>query len=98
MTEPYRPARAASRPSAAPRLCDAHGMAGRTILFAAFSLGVAVAALLPLGCSPKVRDFGAGGGGMGEPCTPGDKMACYDGPEPTKDIGLCKSGMKTCQP
>ena len=29
-------------------------------------------------------------------CKPGDQKACYDGPDGTEGVGLCKSGMKTC--
>jgi len=29
-------------------------------------------------------------------CTPGEQVACYTGPEGTKDVGICKSGLQTC--
>ncbi|HEY0138019.1 MAG TPA: choice-of-anchor L domain-containing protein [Nannocystis sp.] len=29
-------------------------------------------------------------------CVPGEKVACYTGPEETKNIGVCKGGLQTC--
>ena len=29
-------------------------------------------------------------------CKPGAQKACYDGPDGTEDVGVCKSGVKTC--
>jgi hypothetical protein len=31
-------------------------------------------------------------------CTAGMQQACYSGPESSKDVGACVSGMQTCQP
>jgi len=29
-------------------------------------------------------------------CTPGEQTACYTGPDGTKDLGICKGGLQTC--
>jgi len=29
-------------------------------------------------------------------CTPGDSESCYDGPDATRDVGLCRAGQRTC--
>lgn len=29
-------------------------------------------------------------------CTPGDQQVCYAGPEATKGVGICTSGLRTC--
>ncbi|MEP7121316.1 MAG: hypothetical protein ABJE95_10420 [Byssovorax sp.] len=34
----------------------------------------------------------------GPPCTPGETGACYNGPQGTLGVGICKGGTKTCQP
>ncbi len=39
----------------------------------------------------------SGGAGGGTPCEPGEKQDCYEGPEGTLDVGLCKSGTQTCK-
>lgn len=31
-------------------------------------------------------------------CTPGQTQTCYDGPPGTLNVGVCKSGTRTCQP
>ncbi|MFO0759151.1 MAG: hypothetical protein U0359_21845 [Byssovorax sp.] len=35
-------------------------------------------------------------GGLGCVCTPNAIVPCYDGPQGTKDVGLCKGGTQTC--
>jgi hypothetical protein len=35
-------------------------------------------------------------GGASGLCAPGMMRVCYDGPEPTKHVGICKDGMQTC--
>lgn len=41
---------------------------------------------------------GGGGSGGAATCSPGGAMqACYGGPDGSKDIGVCKGGMQTCQ-
>src|SRR5262249_29256815 len=37
---------------------------------------------------------GGGGGAMG--CVPGTTQPCYDGPNDTMNVGVCKPGMQTC--
>lgn len=32
------------------------------------------------------------------PCIPGDSMTCYSGPEGTKGVGRCTSGIRVCSP
>jgi len=32
------------------------------------------------------------------PCNPGDSLTCYTGPDGTKNIGNCRSGIRTCSP
>lgn len=34
--------------------------------------------------------------GEGCDCTPGEKVACYEGPEGTEDAGVCLAGERTC--
>jgi hypothetical protein len=34
----------------------------------------------------------------GPPCAPGEVVACYNGPAGSQGVGICKGGMKTCQP
>jgi len=29
-------------------------------------------------------------------CTPGEQVSCYTGPEDTKNVGVCKAGLQTC--
>lgn len=41
---------------------------------------------------------GTGGTGGGGGCTPGETLPCYDGPQGTKGVGICKEGVKTCNP
>ncbi|MBI3246284.1 MAG: right-handed parallel beta-helix repeat-containing protein [Deltaproteobacteria bacterium] len=31
-------------------------------------------------------------------CLPGNTAECYDGPQATKGVGICRAGIKTCQP
>lgn len=39
---------------------------------------------------------GSGGVGGSEACSPGDTVTCYTGPAGTENVGICKSGSKTC--
>lgn len=40
---------------------------------------------------------GAGGGGGDEPCEPGAKEVCYEGPAGTEDVGACRAGARVCR-
>ncbi len=44
---------------------------------------------------------GDGGGttstGTAGGCADGDQVACYDGPEGTRDVGVCRAGKSTCE-
>lgn len=31
-------------------------------------------------------------------CTPGSEQACYSGPDATKDVGVCRAGVRQCLP
>lgn len=69
---------------------------------------------LLLACSPEEREFstggaggagGEGGSGMSSStgsgavdCMPGETIACYSGPDGTKNVGLCVGGVQTCLP
>ncbi|WP_437992526.1 hypothetical protein [Sorangium sp. So ce145] len=46
--------------------------------------------------SPSPEDQNEGGNGSADVCRPNITEACYSGPEGTADIGLCKSGTRTC--
>lgn len=48
-----------------------------------------------MGVSSTTTSSASNGGG-GSMCNPGTITDCYDGPEATSDIGLCKVGKKTC--
>ena len=41
---------------------------------------------------------GAGGlgGGLGTECAPGTTRDCYEGPPGTVGVGVCESGLETC--
>jgi hypothetical protein len=42
-------------------------------------------------CDGVANDEGKGCG-----CAPGEKVACYEGPEGTQDVGLCAAGERAC--
>jgi len=64
------------------------------LLFLGTSLGWALGGG---GCAPVERDFGARGGTSGGTrCEPGTEEACYEGPEGTTDLGLCRAGTRRC--
>ncbi|WP_437817899.1 SBBP repeat-containing protein [Sorangium sp. So ce1078] len=39
---------------------------------------------------------GTGTGGEDATCEPGEAVSCYEGPDNTANIGICKTGQKTC--
>jgi hypothetical protein len=41
-------------------------------------------------------DGGGGQGGAPGVCKPGAQKSCYEGPDGTEGVGLCKAGTKTC--
>ena len=43
------------------------------------------------GCETSVPD-----GGVGCACVPGEPRDCYTGPPNTRDVGVCKGGVQTC--
>jgi hypothetical protein len=58
-------------------------------------LNLAVGAVGPVGPPGQQGEQGPPGSpGLG--CQPGDFLGCYTGPPATKDIGLCKPGVRTC--
>lgn len=50
----------------------------------------------PESCATTVDDNCNGSTNEGCVCMPGAMIACYGGPPSTQDVGICKSGMKTC--
>ncbi|MFO0588775.1 MAG: hypothetical protein U0441_14590 [Polyangiaceae bacterium] len=40
---------------------------------------------------------GGGGTGGSTTCTPGDEIACYEGPAGTEGVGVCKAGKQLCK-
>ena len=57
---------------------------------------------LDAACTPGTGGAGStsttstnAGGGSGL-CQPGAMRACYDGPDATRHVGICKDGMQTC--
>lgn len=40
---------------------------------------------------------GSTGGGGGTICTPGETQGCYEGPDGTEGVGVCKAGTRMCQ-
>src|SRR6186713_930464 len=73
-------------------------MRRNTLLFTFPLLGAALGALAAGagGCSPEERDFGAGAAGGGTSCEPGTEAPCYEGPDGTQDVGVCKAGTMRC--
>lgn len=50
-------------------------------------------------CSPEERAFQepqAGTGGTALACEPGTSVPCYEGPDGTKGVGVCKEGSQVC--
>lgn len=62
------------------------------------SLGAALCWALGSGCAPEERVFGdTGTAGGGPGCQPGTEAPCYEGPDDTQDVGLCRAGTMRCQ-
>jgi hypothetical protein len=76
-------------------------MAHRIIPLNALLLGSALlaGAAATNACSPEERAFqepNAGTGGTELVCEPGTSVPCYEGPDGTKDVGVCKEGSQVC--
>lgn len=76
-------------------------MSHRTISLNALLLGAALlaGAAATNACSPEERKFqepNAGTGGTDLVCEPGTSVPCYEGPDGTKDVGVCKEGSQVC--
>jgi hypothetical protein len=53
----------------------------------------------PTSSSPSSSSSASSGtGGMMMACTPGETVTCYDGPAGTEGKGICKAGVRTCDP
>lgn len=72
------------------------------LVFLSLSLFGAFAAISACGGDDPQGTGGSGGsggaGGEGFVCFPGETEPCYTGSLPTKDVGACRSGERTCNP
>lgn len=49
------------------------------------------------GGSTSTGGVGGSGGATSTMCTPGEEIACYDGPPGTEGVGVCKAGKRLCK-